>query len=257
MKAYNFEVYTCHPSTGESGWEIEFPDVVAESKKEAKLLLKRWPLFDCIILFNHETETEKEKGIYINETKIKMNLTDQQVFDRMQSTIDKMKELYLAQTENFDFSKYVSKWKIDEETGAECLTVCCIAGWYPTWFPISDHGLRIAHISNISYEGPELVVDKSNDPVYGRTGYGHDVIGQLGIYHGVRSVIIDSLFYPTDTEVLFDEYEAEFGTVEDEKEAEIIRMVLEQPSDPSLINMIYHWEKVLYAMKTGKIQWIK
>lgn len=63
MKAFNFEIYTCHPITGEGGYDIKFPTVYANTKEEAKLFLKNeYPNFDCIILFNY--------GIDINESDI-------------------------------------------------------------------------------------------------------------------------------------------------------------------------------------------
>lgn len=54
MKAFNFEVYTCNPTTGEEGWDIKFPTVFADSLPMAREVLKEsYPNFDCEILFNH------------------------------------------------------------------------------------------------------------------------------------------------------------------------------------------------------------
>lgn len=53
MKAYQFEIYTIDPVTGQTGWEIVNRTVLAESKAEAREALKNTPLFDCIILFNY------------------------------------------------------------------------------------------------------------------------------------------------------------------------------------------------------------
>jgi hypothetical protein len=58
---YNFEIYTLHPETGESGWDIEFLNVRANTKTEARELLAKYPLFDCIILFNHRHELESNE----------------------------------------------------------------------------------------------------------------------------------------------------------------------------------------------------
>lgn len=53
IKEYNFEVYTKHPTTGETGWDIKFASTFAESKEQAKQQLKdSYPNFDCFILFN-------------------------------------------------------------------------------------------------------------------------------------------------------------------------------------------------------------
>jgi hypothetical protein len=56
LKSYSFEIYTKHPLTGETGWDIQFVNVFAEDMNEARILLKSIPDFDCIILFNHECE---------------------------------------------------------------------------------------------------------------------------------------------------------------------------------------------------------
>lgn len=61
--AFNFEIYTCNPETGETGWDIHCPTVFAKDKAEAKEKLKSYPNYDCIILFNcgrpmNETDTE-------------------------------------------------------------------------------------------------------------------------------------------------------------------------------------------------------
>lgn len=53
-KKFGFEVYTLNPETKDTGWDIKFVDVIAETKAEAKEILKTWDLFDCIILFNYE-----------------------------------------------------------------------------------------------------------------------------------------------------------------------------------------------------------
>ncbi len=53
-KYWNFEIYTSDPVTGTTGWEIENVSVKAETKAEAREQLKKYPNFDCIILFNFE-----------------------------------------------------------------------------------------------------------------------------------------------------------------------------------------------------------
>ena len=245
MKAYNFEVYTCHPTTGESGWEIEFPDVVAVSKKEARLLLKRWPLFDCIILFNHETETEKGKGIYIRNKKIKMNLTDQEVFDRMQSTIDKMLEMYKAnESHKFNFADIVHEDEIKSETEF-CGTVCCVAGWYPVWFPESGVKYIIRNVQKFDEPAPTKHVSLDIFSI--------DRI--LRGYHGINNIILETLFYPNDTNTLCERYfDSMDGSIDNDK-YKLLSQILGQPKEHSLINITLHWQKVLYAMKTGKIEW--
>jgi len=62
MKEINFEVYTKNSKTGEDGWDINFVSVIAESKAEAKLILSKWDLFDCIILFNYSVDLPEPKN---------------------------------------------------------------------------------------------------------------------------------------------------------------------------------------------------
>lgn len=65
-RAWNFEVYTCNPITGQEGWDLIFVSVFADNKQEAKDNLKKFvPDFDEIILFNRVTELdEQESDIY-------------------------------------------------------------------------------------------------------------------------------------------------------------------------------------------------
>ena len=54
MLAINFEVYTCNPATGETGWDIKFPTVYAGTVNDGKEILKKhYPNFDCVILHNY------------------------------------------------------------------------------------------------------------------------------------------------------------------------------------------------------------
>lgn len=73
MKEVNFETYTKNPETGESGWDIYFVSVIADSKVEAKEILKEWDLFDEIILFNYCSDLPNS-GVVIDhkgeETKV-------------------------------------------------------------------------------------------------------------------------------------------------------------------------------------------
>jgi hypothetical protein len=48
----SIEIYTKNPQTGEGGWDIEFVDVYANDRKQAKQILKeQHNLFDCVISF--------------------------------------------------------------------------------------------------------------------------------------------------------------------------------------------------------------
>jgi hypothetical protein len=52
-KYFNFEIYTSDPVTGTTGWKIEMVSVKSETIQEARIKLKDYPFFDCIILFNY------------------------------------------------------------------------------------------------------------------------------------------------------------------------------------------------------------
>jgi len=56
IKEYNFEIYTINPRTKEGGWDIYKVSVIAETKEQAKKMLKKTDWFDEIILFNYECE---------------------------------------------------------------------------------------------------------------------------------------------------------------------------------------------------------
>jgi hypothetical protein len=70
MKAFNYEVYTCNPQTGERGWDIKMVSVFAEDKTEARQNLKQFvPHFDVDILFNwctdpNDASMTKEKALF-------------------------------------------------------------------------------------------------------------------------------------------------------------------------------------------------
>lgn len=52
LKAYEAEIYTLCPITCQTGWDIKMIRTLAKSKKDAKENFKKYPLFDCIILWN-------------------------------------------------------------------------------------------------------------------------------------------------------------------------------------------------------------
>lgn len=51
-RQFNWEIYTRNPDTGERGWEIQFRNVTATSKRRAYALLDESELFDVAILYN-------------------------------------------------------------------------------------------------------------------------------------------------------------------------------------------------------------
>lgn len=68
VQEYNYEIYTCHPTTGEGGWDIKFASVFASSSKEARENLKKYvPLFDCVILHNFNVDLDDDASrVYAN-----------------------------------------------------------------------------------------------------------------------------------------------------------------------------------------------
>lgn len=56
---FGYEIYTKNPTTGETGWDIKFIEVVATSHRNALEMLAKWPLFDVIILNNYKQETDE------------------------------------------------------------------------------------------------------------------------------------------------------------------------------------------------------
>ena len=62
MKIFEFEVYTKCKATGESGWDIAFPLVMAETKDDATNKLEEMLYFDTFIMFNWGVPVEEWSG---------------------------------------------------------------------------------------------------------------------------------------------------------------------------------------------------
>lgn len=93
----------------------------------------------------------------------------QQIIARLKETIghiDTIKE------DEFDYSEWVSK------SERRCGTVCCIAGWYPKFFP--------AHFAWKEYENYLYP--------FGRSGHIGEIHGALIEFHGFRYRAINCLF---------------------------------------------------------------
>ena len=52
LKSFEAEIYTICPISGQTGWDIKMIRTLAENKVDAKENFKKYPLFDCIILWN-------------------------------------------------------------------------------------------------------------------------------------------------------------------------------------------------------------
>ncbi len=63
MKEYNFETYTLNPETGETGWDIVWVSVIANTREEAIQFLKTWDLFDCIITYTYGIDLIDDKFV--------------------------------------------------------------------------------------------------------------------------------------------------------------------------------------------------
>lgn len=87
------------------------------------------------------------------------------IIKRLKATRAKMDEL---KEEQFDYEMFVSEWN----EARTCGTVCCVAGWYPRWFPKA--GVRFRHFRLICPP---------------------DMKAMLSKWHGVSFYIIDALFY--------------------------------------------------------------
>lgn len=88
--------------------------------------------------------------------------------------------------EEFDYLHYVSKFSDSHRRhGDYCGTICCVAGWYPKYFP--DAGLEW-NFKNVSMAGA-LLPDHS---------IANTVQGTLSLYHGLNDNIITCLFYGYD-----------------------------------------------------------
>ena len=56
MKAFNYEIYTNNPATGENGWDIKFRTVFAETRTEIikALVYLLGSFILCVLLFAGE-----------------------------------------------------------------------------------------------------------------------------------------------------------------------------------------------------------
>jgi hypothetical protein len=95
------------------------------------------------------------------------------ILSRLQDTIDKLKEL---DPSKFNYSHFIDEYDADKGCG----TVCCVAGWYPTWFPL-------AHLRYLVSFGEVELISELGDPV--------DIQSALISFHGLGSVLVRALFY--------------------------------------------------------------
>jgi hypothetical protein len=108
-------------------------------------------------------------------------MTREQILQRLDDTITRMKEL--------DESEFFYTHFVKETNKEKCPTICCIAGWYPKWFPEAE--LRWIP----SGERPDMTLDVS----YGKNScadrYSYiNVMYQLCNWHGLHLSLVDCLF---------------------------------------------------------------
>ncbi len=87
-KEYNFEIYTLHPETKETGWDIMFVSTFATSKEEAKQNLKSFPNFDTIILYNYGSDlSQTELDLYNDGVKflVRKSYMDNEIINTYKS----------------------------------------------------------------------------------------------------------------------------------------------------------------------------
>ncbi len=96
----------------------------------------------------------------------------QLIIQRFQDTIDMMKQL---KPEEFDYGDFVSERK------ENCGTVCCIAGWYPKYFPESE----LIWSSTRS----KFYLDLTN------LNNSTDVMPVLMKWHGISRELANAIFY--------------------------------------------------------------
>jgi hypothetical protein len=91
------------------------------------------------------------------------------IIERLKATIEKLKQL---EPNKFYYGNFVT------ESNGGCGTVCCVAGWYPEWFP--ESGLKWQVFNN------DMCAQMRNSI---------EVNELLLKYHGLGREFIGALFY--------------------------------------------------------------
>jgi len=60
MYEHNYEIYTCCPKTGETGWDIKHVSVISKTDRsyDARKFLTNFPHYDCVILSNYSVPSK-------------------------------------------------------------------------------------------------------------------------------------------------------------------------------------------------------
>ena len=104
------------------------------------------------------------------------------VLERLQSTIDKLKNLDESQ---FEFTAFVTDWRLHSDITKHHVTgygvVCDTVGWYPRWYPESGFTYKLCTYNvNLFYE--EDFHPKS-------------IIKGLMKHHGISQTLVGVLFF--------------------------------------------------------------
>lgn len=90
-----------------------------------------------------------------------------------------LKKLERLPKEKFKYSSFISV------PGRKCGTVCCVAGWYPKWFPEAGLRYKTSPLSSLIKFG-----------IAGRTEFSiNNVNEKLSKYHKITTDLVNHLFY--------------------------------------------------------------
>lgn len=142
------------------------------------------------------------------------------IIERIEATIKKMKALL---PEKFNYSVWVTKTNKEHICG----TVCCVGGWYPTWFPSS--GIKLDE---------NLEIDPET----------------LSKYHGIDYNLVGTLFLGDD---LYEHYQNKERGIWKPIKKDIettIHISHKNGGQSKLPDVILVWEAVLGLIKEGRLK---
>lgn len=126
-------------------------------------------------------------------------MTKAQVLKRLNATL---KKLIALPDNKFYYGDFVRRSKvIDRKTGETCGTVCCVAGWYPAWFPEArliwnkEGGLE-SELNNHDYDHYD------------------DIAEAMMRYHGIGYNLTQVLFYGQKEEFYTNKFDRNLLTIE-------------------------------------------
>ena len=145
------------------------------------------------------------------------------VVKRLKDTLKKLKELEKAK---FSYHRFV------ESYDGFCGTVCCVAGWYPKWFPESNLTWRKFHSSFMpGFVDLEFLEGQ--------------ICEALTIHHGISHELVQVLFYG-DTDSF------PVGTAEKKKYSKrTIGLINGEDSSKKEVEEL--WAHVIELIETDKI----